>query len=215
MQLKKKITFAIFSFLLLGFLLGFSQAFGQSTKVGVRVGGQISNLVTNEVDDQYTKFSGHFGAYYRTRIVGPLYLQPELLWVSKGAGFEYNSFFGLNDPGEVRFNLNYLELPLSAQVNLGPLFVQAGPYVSYLLAANITDVSNSGNVNSVTELNRDSFNAFDYGLSAGAGVRLGPGNVSLRYSYGLRPIAAEGTFARDILGEARNSVLMLSFGIEF
>jgi hypothetical protein len=206
--------FKFFVFVFFIFALGFHQSFGQ-TKVGVRAGGQISNLFSDEVDDQYTKLSAHLGVYYRTKIVGPLYIQPELLYSSKGAGFEYSSFFGFNDPGEVRFNLNYLELPVYAQVNLGPIFAQAGPYLGYLAGANITDRSSNGSVNSVTELNRDDFNTFDYGLSAGAGVRLGPGNLSLRYNYGLRPVAAEGTFARNVLGEAKNSVLMLSFGLEF
>jgi hypothetical protein len=37
------------------------------------------------------------------------------------------------ESGEVRFNLNYVQVPVAAVINIGPLNIHAGPYLAYLV----------------------------------------------------------------------------------
>jgi hypothetical protein len=131
-------------------------------------------------------------------------LQPELLFTTKGSKNVYdNSFFDQ----EVKFNLNYLELPVLAVFKLGKSAeIHAGPYIAYLLNANIKTEGDFGS--GTDELDKDDFRAFDYGLSGGFGLNFGALQIGARYNYGLAEIQ-DSNDGEAMLGNAKNSVAQI------
>jgi hypothetical protein len=125
-------------------------------------------------------------------------LQLELLYSTKGSKAQYGGTVNQ----EIKYNLNYLDLPVLAVFKIGEVIeIHAGGYASYLLNA---DVSYSGLVNGVDKINSENLKSFDYGLSGGLGVNFGSVQVGARYNYGLVEIANSNS-AKSILGSAKNS----------
>ena len=125
------------------------------------------------------------------------------MFSTKGSQADYGGIVN----STVRFNLNYLDLPVLAVIKLGPSAeIHAGGYASYLVSANI---NYSGNVGNGTDrIDRDQLKSFDYGLAGGFGLNFGPVQVGARYNYGLVKIA-DTNAARNILGNSKNSVAQL------
>lgn len=196
-----KSKFLIASFLLI-FLLGLiaNLAVAQSNaRVGIKGGLNVSNLYVDDVDDENPRFGFHAGVYAQLLSSDVFALQPEILFSTKGTRTEYNS--ALAD-GDIKFNLNYLELPVLAVFKLGDAAeIHVGPYFSYLLSANV-DVD--GDIDGYEDLDRDNFNAWDYGLAAGIGFNLGNAQIGARYNYGLQKLANSDA-ADFALGDSKNS----------
>src|SRR5690606_37707054 len=102
-------------------------------------------------------------------------------------------------------------LPLLLKLQKAALFVEAGPYMGYLL-----NVRNQVNlvepqqdpplVLGRADFSRDNFNSFDVGYAIGGGLMLESGFfLNLRHTAGLRP------FPKDDLTQ-RNMVWQLSIG---
>ncbi|HZY82003.1 MAG TPA: porin family protein [Cyclobacteriaceae bacterium] len=174
-----------------------------TARVGIKAGLNVSNLYINDVNDENARFGFNGGLYGQILSSEAFAIQPELLFSTKGSQADYGGIIN----STVRFNLNYLDLPVLATFKLGPSAeIHVGPYFSYLLSANI---DYSGNVGSGTErIDRDQLKSFDYGLSGGLGLNFGPMQVGARYNYGLVKIA-DTNMARNILGDSKNSVAQL------
>src|SRR3954462_4064236 len=123
-------------------------------KFGIKAGVNLANLYVDDVKDENMKLGFNGGLVAKIPLVKGLSIQPELLYTSKGSKLTYdNVLFG---SGEYRYNLNYVELPLLAVINLGKCFnIQAGGYAAYLTGANIKNMDNEGNVNDITKLNAE------------------------------------------------------------
>ncbi len=145
-----------------------------------------------------------------------LAIQPELLYTGVGSkvtygGSDFENLFGI-EPGEVRFNLNYIQVPIALAVNIGPLNVHAGPYLAYLASANVKDMKKSDlNTNEFKELNRENFNTFDYGAVIGVGFDVGNLTLGARYNYGLREVGKEG-IAGTLTNDSKNSAASIYIG---
>ena len=161
----------------------------------------------------------HFGLFTKIPVNDFLAFQPELLYTNVGSKVSYGgsgleSLLGISE-GEVRFNLNYIQLPLALAVNLGPLNIHAGPYVSYLVSANVKNLKTSDLTTTNTiELNKDDFNTIDYGLLAGIGFDVGNVTIGARYNYGLREIGREG-LSGNLTNNSKNAVAQLFIGFGF
>ncbi|MEQ9230625.1 MAG: porin family protein, partial [Cyclobacteriaceae bacterium] len=180
-------------------------------QTGLKGGANFSNLYVDEVDDENVKIAYNIGFYHRAEITEFLSIQPELFFTSKGAELNYNNVFG---SGNYRFNLNYLELPILVKLNVGTFNVHAGPYAAFLVGANIKDVDDNGNIQSVESLDRDDFQQFDYGMSLGAGFDFEGGQLGARYDFGMREIGSDN-FGGESAGNAKNSTFMLYVGFDF
>jgi hypothetical protein len=105
---------------------------------------------------------------------------------------------------EVKYNLNYLDLPVLAVFKLGnQVELHAGGYASYLLNANIEyegDIAND-----VDEIDKDHLKSYDYGLVGGIGFNFGNVQLGARYNYGLVKIA-DSDAAEFLIGDSKNSV---------
>ena len=185
-------------------LFASSIAFGQSSpRMGIKGGLNLSNLYLNNVSDENARIGFNVGVYGQLLSTDVFALQPELLYSTKGSHNEFDGF-----PNQtVKFNLNYLDLPVLAVFKLGKSAeIHAGGYASYLLNANI---SHDGDFGSGSEdLNRDNFKSFDYGLVGGFGLNFGAVQVGARYNFGLVEIA-DSDAADLIIGDAKNSVAQI------
>ncbi|QMU28747.1 porin family protein [Adhaeribacter radiodurans] len=190
-------------------------------KFGIKGGFNISQLYVDQpnAEDENIKVGYHLGVFGKVPITSFLAIQPEVLYSNVGSkvtygGSDLENLFGI-EPGEVRFNLNYIQVPVALAVNIGPLNVHAGPYLAYLVSANVKDLKTS-NLNStdIKELKTDDFNRLDYGALIGVGFDVRGVTVGARYNYGLREIGKSG-LAGSLTNDSKNSVtqIYIGFGI--
>ena len=199
------------TFLLMGVLLfhSFNATAQSRARVGLKGGLNASSLFYDSqgVNDKNERIGFHLGIFAQAPVGEFFAIQPELLYMTKGASATYNV---LVFNGKNTFRLNYAELPVLATFKLGKAVeLQAGPYVSYLLNSNINSNGDFGVGTSA--INRDNFNKIDYGVAGGLNLYFGKAFVGVRYEQGLQQIANSGA-AKTLLGNAKNGVGLLSVG---
>ena len=183
-------------------------------KFGIKAGVNLTNMFVDEVSDENMKVGFNAGFFAKLPVTRGFSIQPELLYTSKGAKEKYNNF--IQGAGEYRFNLNYIELPVLAVINVAKNFnVHVGPYVSYLAAANIKNLHEDHSQDEIAELDADNFNRFDYGLVGGLGVDISNFTIGARYNYGLREIGKSGSLSGQVTKDSRNSAISLYIGVGF
>ena len=204
---------------------GIPLAHGQSNnpgpKVGIKAGLNLSQLYVDQpnAEDESMKLGLNLGVFGKIPISNFLALQPEVLYSNAGSkitygGSDLENVLGI-EPGEVRFNLNYIQVPVALAVNVGPLNLHAGPYLSYLLSANIKDLKSSDlNTNNIADLDTDDLNRVDYGLLFGVGVDIQGATIGLRYNYGLREVGNSG-IAGQLTDNSKNGVGQIYIGFGF
>ena len=187
------------------------------SRFGIKGGINLSQLYINDsdLDDENMKVGFHAGVYAIAPLSEAFFIQPELIFSSAGtkATYKGSSLLGIQ-AGEVRFNLNYIQLPILFSGNLGPVSLQAGPYASYLINANVSDVKNDGTVASSRELNTEDFNKLDYGIALGAALNINVFQMGLRYNYGLREVG-KSDFGRRMTKDSKNAVAQIFVGVAF
>lgn len=213
MNMKRFLTLSLVMF----FLASLS-ATAQTAYSGIKGGLNLSSLASDDGDyDDNMKIGFHAGFFSKMEISELVALQPELLYSLKGIKIDYDES-AIAD-GSSKFNLHYIDLPVKLVLNFSDYIdLQFGPYVSYLVAADIdndADIFDGIEVDGTDELDRDQFNKFDYGLTVGIGFDLDPLILGVNYNLGLNPVAKDDQLARDILGDAKNSTIMLSAGLKF
>ena len=185
-----------------------------SPKLGVKAGVNLTNMYVQDVSDENMKVGLNAGFFAKLPLTRGFSIQPELLYSSKGAKETYNNF--LQGSGEYRFNLNYIELPVLAVINVGKNFnIHAGPYISYLASVNIKNMDDKGNIQGTDELNAENFNRIDYGIAGGFGIDVQNFTIGARYTYGLREIGKSGSLSGDLTKDSKNSAISLYIGFGF
>lgn len=168
-------------------LLLASQAHAQ---FGIK-GGINEAVLTGRVGEDATyKTYFHAGIFYEAKLIGPLSVQPELLYSLQGSQLK-----GATTVTNYTTQLNYVQVPLLLKVTFGPLYVEGGPQFGYLVQANengTVQVRNStGNVafRDVDQSSTDNYKRGDFALCAGLGLRLGKVvRVGGRFVAGLNDI---------------------------
>lgn len=178
-------------------------------KFGLKGGVNMSNLYTEDVDDENVLYGFNAGLFVELPIAENLFLQPEILFSTKGAEVKYDNAFA---QGTGKFRLNYIEVPLLVKINLTDNFnVHFGGYAAYLVDSKITNEDANGTINFEEDLDEDDLNKFDYGLAGGIGIDFEGFGLGARYNYGLRTVGKE----RTVLGQTytfpdgKNSVLSI------
>ncbi|ERM80606.1 hypothetical protein P872_12595 [Rhodonellum psychrophilum GCM71 = DSM 17998] len=225
--MKRKQDFRILTGIGIAILLMIAapQVYGQSNnpgpRIGIKGGANLSQFFVDQptVEDENMKLGLHFGIFTKIPVNNFLAFQPELLYTNVGSKVSYGgstveNILGIRE-GEVRFNLNYIQLPLALAINVGPLNIHAGPYLSYLVSSNVKNLRTSDltTINTI-ELNKDDFNTIDYGLLAGVGFDVQNVTIGARYNYGLRQVGKDG-MARNLTNNSKNSVAQLFIGFGF
>jgi outer membrane protease len=160
---------------------------------GVKGGVNFSNLYTEDVDDNNVLTSFNAGLYVTLPVTNFLAIQPEFLFSRKGAELTYDNAFA---NGTAKFKLNYIEVPLLGKANITPNFnLHLGPYVAYLIDAQISNETDGGSFNFEDNLDNDNFNKFDAGISLGFGFDFESIGIGARYNYGLTTVGKERTNA--------------------
>jgi hypothetical protein len=183
---------------------------------GLKGGLNYSSLNLSFTDWDKPRTGYHMGAFVNLPLSNWFSLQPELLYSTKGTRVPYR----INDwfDGQVALDLRYLDLPVMGKVTIGRFaYLEAGPYASLLLDANLRHGSFLPFLNFSRDLPNDLFSRLDYGLAAGAGLDLGRLGVGLRYNYGLGRVEdVKQLLGTDFtLTNARNTTWQLSLAYRF
>ena len=190
--------------------------YAQNSASGIKGGINLSSLSTDGNNDKNLKVGLNAGVFTKIPVSESFAIQPELLYSAKGLKLNYDESTLGN--GETKFNLNYIEVPVKLVFNLSEDFeFQLGPYFSYLVNANTKTDGEilGGEFDSNNELDRDHFNTFDYGLTAGLGFGLDPMIFGFNYNLGQRQVAKDNDLSYDLLGDAKNMVIQLYVGLKF
>lgn len=180
----KKLFFLILAF----FTLSFVQA--QSLRLGLKAGGGLSTVRNHPLSKDFThKFKLHGGLMGNMPLSEILHLQAEALYAQKG--FEHKTGSTAN------YESAYLDVPLLARLNIGAVFLEAGPQVSFLLSSKNNAAEFKGSTKSTV-----------FGYTAGLGLR------SSVFQYGLRYTTDITDPYVGLLGskEGRNAGFQLSIG---
>lgn len=204
-KLKIRVTILLMSLLTLSMI----HTVSAQARVGIKGGLNVSNLYIDNIHDENARYGFNVGLYGQILSSDFFAVQPELLYSTKGSKAFYED---LGDQ-TVKYNFNYLDLPVLAVFKLGrSAEIHVGPYVSYLLNANI---SYSGDIiNGDDEIDKDDLKSYDYGLTGGFGLNFGPMQAGVRYNYGLVKIA-DNAASELYLGDSKNSVAQIYLSLNF
>jgi len=204
MNAKHKFLFTLIITAFMGVTSQQLLAQNSTARAGIKGGLNVSNLYSNEINDQNARYGFNVGVYGQFLSTETFAIQPELLFTTKGNRVDYNSALGSQT---IKFNMNYLELPLVAVFKLGKSAeIHAGGYAGYLLN---TNVNYSGAIsNGTDQIDRDQFKHGDAGLVGGFGLNFGAVQVGARYNLGLVEIANTNN-SRNVLGDSKNSCASL------
>ncbi|MFD3001061.1 porin family protein [Pontibacter toksunensis] len=203
----------------------FSAAQAQAT-FGVRGGANLSTL-SGDVNDENmfeNKVSFHGGLTLNFPLVEDFVsLQPELLYSRKGfksSGQEYTNLLLQKRRREGNVSYNYLDLPVLAKINAGPLYFEMGPQLSYLLNVNNETKLYDGNDNLIasteSEKSKDGLSQFEVGYAAGIGFAANNGiSLGVRYNGAFTDFVKDAEYMEGDLSNARHSVFMLTLGVRF
>lgn len=149
-------------------------------QLGVKAGINGAVLNGDELGSTSTKYKTyyHAGIFYEADLIGPVSIQPELLYSLQGGSFK-------DALGSYDAKLHYLNLPILAKVTVGPVFVEAGPQFGFLVSK---DASGDLNVSSSGNGPYSSYKRGDLSLCAGAGLKLGYFLVGGRFNAGVNDI---------------------------
>ncbi|HEX6222789.1 MAG TPA: porin family protein [Chryseolinea sp.] len=199
-----KISKILTVFFVVGCASAISNDLFAQMRAGIKGGLNVSNLYIDDVSDENARFGFNFGVYGQVFSSDAFAIQPELLFSTKGSKVEYGG--NLFDQS-VKYNLSYLDLPVLAVFKLGESAeIHVGPYVGYLLGANISHEGDLGN--GTDDIDRDNLKPFDYGLAGGFGLNFGSVQVGARYNLGLAELA-DSDVAELLIGDAKNSVAQI------
>ncbi len=160
-------------------------------KVGLKGGVNFSNLTSDDNNSNKVLTGVNFGLFAKLPITKSIGLQPEVYFITKGSEITYNNVFV---DGTGKFELNYIEVPLLAVINLtNNLNFQVGPYASYLVSSKVKNVTNV-NFNFEDNIDSGDFNKFDTGVIAGFGFDGKSLGFGVRYNLGLITVGKEKNY---------------------
>ena len=163
-------------------IFGLTQANAQN--FGFKGGYNYSSFNGDVAKDNTLKgLSGFYvGALLELPLGDVLSLQPEVIYSRQGAAWEQKNILG---EFKKDLKLDYLNIPVMAKVNLGPLFLQGGVQFGFLVDK--PEVSyTAGNRRISQTVDKDAYASFDFGVGAGLGVNLNQHFfVEARYTHSL------------------------------
>jgi len=164
--------------------LNLANFYGEDTEGSINAGLLVGGVLHFPVSDKFA-------------------LQPELLFSQQGSQTK-------EDNVTVRFNNNYLLLPLMSKIYLNPnIAFEVGPQIGFLLTSRLA-AGESANDFSVST--KDMFNTLDVALNAGLSYEWESNwVVGTRYSLGVTNVVKKSI--EDV--NSKNSVIQLSLARRF
>ena len=208
------------AFLIIIAVCGFSQVRAQN--FGVKAGYNYSTLSgeTSSISTIEGLSGFYIGGLVELPISNMLSIQPELIFSRQGVDLRQGlkNLSIRTDTSEIR--LDYLNIPVMAKVNLGPIFLEGGVQFGFLVSKPKVD-SYIANVYLRNLLDKDSYNFFDFGVGAGLGVKLNQHFfVETRYTYSLTNVfdPNDKHFKSSLISDGdnfKNSVFSMGLGMKF
>ncbi len=169
---------------------------------GFGVVAGLTSASTKIRDFETKNVTGYqIGVAYKIPLVLGFAIQPGVVYSTKGTGFE-QSMAGIK---AIKFDTSagYLEIPV--QVQWGPDLLAFRPYVlaEPFLGCKLNSKQKLSIGDHVLDLTsrENKMNVFEYGLGLGAGIELGPAQLSFKYFWNF------GELMDDMdLGDAWDSV---------
>ena len=175
------------------------QAQMQAPGIGIRAGANYSGFSGDDSDNLDRMFGFHAGLTSQFYLTSDNFfaIQPELLFSKKGAESDDDSF---------KYKISYLDVPVLARVNAGPLYFEGGPQVSFRVGGDIE----SNGINIDDDL--DQFKRTSFGYAAGIGLAAVPLGLSIgvRYNGDISKL-----YDNENVSDARNNVFMLTLAYMF
>ena len=210
------------AFLIIIAVCGLSQVRAQN--FGVKAGYNYSTLSgeTSSISTIEGLSGFYIGGLVELPISNVLSIQPELIFSRQGVAWKRElKGFGMSvNINNADIRLDYLNIPVMAKVNLGPLFLQGGVQFGFLVDK--PEVSYTAGDRRVSQtVDKDAYASFDFGVGAGLGINfnqhffvearythsltnaLDPNNNSLKNAH----ISDDNNF--------KNAVLSLGLGVKF
>ena len=203
-------------------IFGLTQANAQN--FGFKGGYNYSSFNGDVAKDNTLKgLSGFYiGALLELPLGDVISLQPEVIYSRQGAAWEKDYNVPILGKGNLKndLRLDYLNIPVMAKVNLGPLFLQGGVQFGFLVSK--PEIGNYiANVRIGSLLDKDSYNSFDFGVGAGLGFNLNRRLfVEARYTHSLTNIfdPNDNLFKTSLISNDnnfKNVVLSIGLGVKF
>ncbi|WP_051718730.1 porin family protein [Hymenobacter sp. IS2118] len=112
----------------LGLLLSVATAASaQEIRFGLKGGVNYSSITGNNTAGVESKIGLQAGALANFALSDLISIQPEVLYSQKGYQAEVNN--------DIKYKINYIDVPLLVKVNAGGLFFEGGPQVGFLAGA--------------------------------------------------------------------------------
>ncbi|NVK82831.1 MAG: PorT family protein [Cytophagia bacterium] len=152
------------------------------------------------VEEGDSEFGYQFGLFMRFKVpVVGLYVQPEALLSKSGSTISVNNT-------DVSFDFNKLDVPIMIGGKIGPLRLNAGPTLSFLMDASRDDIA--GDI-------KDNYKKTTVGYQAGIGVDLLKFVIDVKYEGSLsdfgESISVGGTTVNT---DQRHSQVVLALGFK-
>lgn len=186
-----------------------------SAGVGIKGGYALSKFAAASPDPIpfiFGNLNSPVGGVYFSLGLGPLAIQPEVLYVRMGSEYE------IDEANDVKWQFDYVQVPVLLKLKIipaGPIrpVIYAGGYGAYLIKAN--GVMTIDGVAGEPQDLGDEYQKYDYGVVGGIGLDFKlPGitfTIEGRYNYGLKNILTDPA-AGDSL---KNRSMMALVGIGF
>lgn len=189
-------------------LLGISTVSLSQMKYGVKAGLVSANQNWDAGGFSISpdaKMGAALGVFVKFEVSEKFAVQPELLYVMKGAKLDAG-IFDEEMTGDMKLKANYLSIPVIAKYYFGGFNIQAGPTFDFLMSANSEYDGEDEDI-------KDELKGMDLGLAFGAGYDLPAGiGFDLRYIIGLSDINGSD----DMEGvEIKNKCLMITLSYAF
>ena len=175
-------------------------------RFGVKAGVNINKISGRSYKDGF-KYNFQAGGFLQFNFSDVLGIQPEINFVQSqssftdDAGSVYDDVF--RDGGQKKATLNYLEVPLLLNVNVGPskkIKLQIGPAYGGLLKQTVDSLQNNGNI----------YKAAEWSAIGGLWIQVPFVNFGARYKLGLTNINAI-----DDRQSWKNQALQIFVGVTF
>ena len=171
-----------------------AQGMGFGVKGGVNMakwtGDDVDEITQGAMDEKYvTAFS--VGGFLTLPLGDALNIRPEVLFTQNGAKFE-GSEDGMD--AMMSMKMNWLNIPVLAVFNLGPVGIFAGPYFDFFLSGKTKmEISFDGeSFDEEEDIESDEVQSLNYGIIFGAAYGVTNNiDVEVRYSQGLNSFDKE------------------------
>ncbi len=169
----------IFSMLLIVAFVFTAASVKAQFKIGAKVGYTMSQFNTDGLgkDDMGIKSGYSFGTMVNIGFLPFLSFQPEFNYTQKGVVYKGKTLLGFDYL--TKKTTNYLHVPINLKINIPviPVYLIAGPYVSYGLTSTLynevagTPVFDNTSVDFSYDKNSFDIRPFDFGVNFGTGYK--------------------------------------------